>query len=220
MNGLDRHNQIIGPPVPTRPLEDVPHDLLTDQERRTQIYEGHIWLRTDYGPGTDERHRELLGGYDEDLQGPLGSLQNIFDDSSRYDFAESEDPQALYAFFPGLLTVKVGPYLEWDTHLYASEEVQEDLFPSFMPEKTRQRVSQDYFFVADREAMRTGYLNWFQPDQYGRPWQQNRIQPWSLYIVCVPYGEELRDECEDGYIPELGWKEDEKLVYPWESPQS
>jgi hypothetical protein len=38
-------------------------------------------------------------------------------------------------------------------------------------------LHQRSFFVADEEAMRTGYVLWVHIDQYGIPLQQNRVQP-------------------------------------------
>lgn len=220
MNGWERANTNEPPPAPTRSPEDVPQDLLTSQERRIQAVVGRIWLRTDYSLGTDQRHQELTEGFDDTIIIPLGSMEHIFNDRDRYQFDDSDPSEAIYAFFPGLLTCNINPYTDWDTYSYDSQEVQEFLFPSFMNDKMRQRNSQSPLFIADKEAMRTGYLLWLQPDQYGRPLQQNRIQPWSLGEAAISEGEKQRDEVEDGIMQAFGWQEGEKLVHPWEPPST
>lgn len=39
-----------------------------------------------------------------DLHGYLGSDHSVFDDSSRYSFDSLQNPQTIFAFFPGFLS--------------------------------------------------------------------------------------------------------------------
>lgn len=205
-----------GPPISSRPPEEVPQDLLTTQERSVQESFGRIWVRTDYSAGTDDRQREMMDAR-VDLHGYLGSKNHIFDDSSRYDFDSLQNPQTIFAFFPSFLSdgpMIGGPYTE-SIFDWESSEVQEQLWDPELPDIITQRVHQRPLFIADRQAMRTGFLLWLQPDEFGQVSQQNRIQPWSLSLACIGFGEEIRDEDgEDLYLDNFGMVEGESLVYP------
>lgn len=43
--------------------------------------------------------------------------------------------------------------------------------------KHKRMIHQRSFFVADEEAMRTGYVLWVHIDQFGNVLQSNRVQP-------------------------------------------
>lgn len=121
------------------------------------------------------------------------------------------------------LLVAEKPYYATLKEAYESEQVQRDLFPDLGDAKDSEASSHTPFYVADAEAMCTGYILWIQPDQYGNSLQRNCIQPWSLGVIdnMKTNGfklSELRFGHEDGFISELGNKPDENVVSPWQPP--
>lgn len=200
-------------PVP-QTLNKVPQDLLNTVERKLAFEP--IWIRTNYGPGTDARFAELVKAHDDADQ----IYFEIMNDSERYDLT---DLRELFAFFPALLESVDPEYLDAEVS-FDSDLVQSRLFgdPKFhkmgIAEEDLHGSVQMYFFVADSEAMRTGLVQWIIPDQYGVPLLSERVQPFSLRDLLhtrIEYTlEEFRQHVREGWYGN-GLGHSKYAVGPW-----
>lgn len=197
----------------------MPTDLLIPTERELGF--NPFWIRTNYGPGTDARFAELVRAH-EDFDCFYIEIMN----EERYELTDYDD-RALYAFFPGLLDSLhdeyIDDYCSWD-----SEELQKKLFGN--PERLKNGISEEdlhssshlHFFVADQEAMRTGFIRWVIPDHYGNALLSERVQPWSIrdLVNTLLYNTlaEFRRLISKGVYGSRGNEED--LVGPWTPPQT
>lgn len=182
-----------------------------------------IWIRTNYGPGTDSRFRELVKSH-EDYD---CICFKIMDNSERYDFTDY-DERAVFAYFPALLE-SGDPIYEDEDVSFDSDEVQGRLFGTKqardmgMAEEDLHSASQTYFFVADSEAMRTGYVRWVIPDQYGRPLFDERVQPWSLRDIRAVRFEYTLEEFRSAISKDFYGGQQKRLghfVETWTPPTS
>lgn len=177
-----------------------------------------IWIRTDYGPGTDERFKELLQGFSDSF-----SLMEIVQDAQRYNLQDG-DLRSLFAFFPTLMEAQHIHYVE-DVYPFDSDEVQNALFAAhltdILPEEECQAHSRPHIFIADTEAMRSGFVRWVVPDQYGTALFSERIQPWSLVQALGLRSkrtlQEFRDEIARGWYGDDP-KYSDHIVAQWVSP--
>ena len=178
-----------------------------------------LWIRTDYGLGTDDRSRELIEGFDDAIEYEA----HLFDDAERYNLVGEESLLSLYAFFPSLLESDHIEYVE-DYYSYDAQEVQEALFltqfTDSMAEEDRIVIPHVNIFLADKEAMRSGYILRVRPDQYGRPLLHERIQPWSLrLVVSTQLYRSLQQFREENARGRYGNVACEKVVGAWEPPE-
>lgn len=182
-----------------------------------------VWIRTNYGPGTDARFKELVKGH-EDYD---CIYFKIMDDSERYDFT-GYDERAVFAYFPALLESCNSTYEDEDVS-FDSKEVQGRLFGEQwqhemgIAEEDLHSAAQTYFFVADNEAMRTGYVRWVIPDQYGRPLFDERVQPWSLRDIQAVRFEYTLEEFRRDISKDFYGGQQKRLGYfvePWEPPET
>lgn len=195
----------------------MPQDLLNAIERKICAEtERSIWVRTDYSPGTNERHPVLA--QDFQAQAPNPDELPVIEDPHRYDVAELGK---IYAFFPALLEPDCSAYLDEDGP-FDSEEVQNELFAANEPDiddDDRKTLFLPHFFVADAQAMRFGLLRWLVPDQYGDFPFDERIQPGKLDTVLALKGGyqlwEWREGIEAGFY---GTKPEHCTISTWEPP--
>lgn len=198
-------------------MAEIPTDLLSPTERERNggdISASSVWVRTAYGPGTDARWQEFLDSYTD------GLLHNA-NDAERYNLT---DDKALFAFFPSLL--------EPDTYHYADPDVPDDspelLQALYMTdcegtssEEQRLTAKQEWLFVADDQAMRTGFIEWRMLDEYGDALFRERIQPWSLQDVTAlrvyQSPQEFREDVAKGYYGDNP-RYSADVVLPWEPP--
>ncbi|KAB2578938.1 hypothetical protein DBV05_g2490 [Lasiodiplodia theobromae] len=153
-------------PLP-RPASVVPHDLLSPQEREINRHIEPLWIRTDYRPGTDERHAQLLEATGDCKDAVLGHNAAVMDNAARYSFLSAGNELAgILAFAPVLV--------EFQDALYEDDEVEWD-----DPQLQGMFLDRD-FYVADARAMETGWLLWVHLDQYGNFVQTNRVLPGML----------------------------------------
>jgi hypothetical protein len=171
-------------PLP-RPREEVPQDLLTPQEREVNRYFCPAWIRTDYNPGTDEKHKKLLDDIDRSLEEIFDQDEPVLDDPSRYD---TSDVEALLAFVPVMLEF-AGAFYEQDEVAWDSEDLQQDFLD--VPEagdsdeilKEKRMIHQRYFYIADQQAMTFGLILWVHVDEFGEVLQRNRVRPGDLITI-------------------------------------
>jgi hypothetical protein len=147
----------------------------------------------------------------------------IVQDAQRNSLPDG-DLRSLIAFFPALMESQHIHFLE-DVWPFDSDEVQNVLFAAHskdsLPEEDRKAHSLPHFFVADAEAMRSGFICWVVPDQYGVPLFSERIQPWSLAQALSLRSQrtlqEFRDEIARGwYGDDLRYSD--RVVAPWSPP--
>ena len=88
------------------------------------------------------------------------------------------------AFVPLLVECTSDLYTQPDEIVpWESQELQtqfldrEEEGDSEQQKKHKRMIHQRSFFVADEEAMRTGYVLWVHIDQFGNVLQSNRVQP-------------------------------------------
>ncbi|MCJ1266260.1 hypothetical protein MMC22_006143 [Lobaria immixta] len=226
-----------GDPLP-RPLDQVPHGLLTTHERQLNSTYAPIWLRTAYGHGTDARHQELIDAVETPLSDVLDGDDRLLDNSIRYAFedaattAGNDDDAAwrrVLAVAPVLIErVASGFYADldvpWDDPSLSSQ------FPSSRsspPSPSTLASGQKHFFVADTHAMRTGYLLWVHVDEFGNAVQRNRIQPAHLLTIAgrraMGMGLEdmvgAREVGRNGVLQEFGEVEGYRTVGSWTPPE-
>jgi hypothetical protein len=162
----------------------IPSDLLTPYERRLNRRYIPIWIRTDYTPGTDIVHHSLLTTI------PPNSILNsqdddiILDNAERYSFLAFKPLESILAFVPQLVECHLNLYVQPDENAaWESQELQaqfldkEEKGDSEEQKRHKRMVHQRSLFVADKEAMRTGYVLWVHLDQFGNVVQRNRVQP-------------------------------------------
>jgi hypothetical protein len=204
-----------------RDLADIPTDLMTLSEREcnySSMMSDPVWVRTAYGVGTDARFQELMRGSG---MNPDMFCGYVADDGQRYNLA---DEKALFAFFPSLLEAQVPGYTDEDVPDDDSE-LQDILYMTdckdTSSEEHRLTCKQQYVFVADDRAFRSGLLEWRMVDEFGNALFRERIQPWSLQdIVALKLyrsPEEFRKDIADGCYggdPIDG----DNVVGPWEPP--
>ncbi|KAF4545191.1 uncharacterized protein LTHEOB_5602 [Lasiodiplodia theobromae] len=105
-------------PLP-RPASVVPHDLLSPQKREINRHIEPLWIRTDYRPGTDERHAQLLEATGDCKDAVLGHNAAVMDNAARYSFLSAVNELAgILAFAPVLV--------EFQDALYEDDEVEWD----------------------------------------------------------------------------------------------
>lgn len=205
-----------------RDVTEIPTDLLTSAERRWNQNEESsrpVWIRTAYGPGTDARFEELLAGYG-DSPDAFGYIAN---DAARYDLADN-DEKALFAFFPFLLEAQAEPYDD-DYYPDDSPEVQNALYMTdrqeSLSEEERLTMKQEHYFIADDQAMRTGFIEWRMIDEFGHVRFRERIQPWSLQKATAlkkqRSPQEFRDDIAAGHFGNDP-KYSDTIVGPWDPP--
>jgi hypothetical protein len=204
-----------------RDLAEIPTDLLAPTEREwnsDSLTPLPVWVRTTYGAGTDARFQELLYGLGmrpDDFGG------HVANDAERYDLA---DEQALYAFFPSLLEVRGGSYEDEDLS-DDDPELQNVLYmtdhKNTIPEDDRLTSNQQYVFVADFRAFRSGFVEWRMVDEFGNALFRERIQPWSLRDVIATRiyrsPQEFREAVARGYYGGDSRYSD-SVVGTWEPP--
>lgn len=147
----------------------------------------------------------------------------IVHDAKRYNLPD-DDLKSISASFPALIEAQDIHYLE-DVYPFDSDEVQNALFATHLvdslPEEDRQTHSSPHVFVADAEAMRSGFIRWVISDQYGTPLFSERIQPQSLVQALSLRSkrtlQEFRDEIARGWYGD-GPKYSDHIVASWVSP--
>ena len=147
----------------------------------------------------------------------------IVQDAQRYNLPDG-DLRYMFAFLPALMEAQHIQYLE-DVYPFDSDEVQNALFATHLvdslPEEDRQTHSSPHVFVVDAEAMRSGFIRWVIPDQYGTPLFSERIQPRSLVQALSLRSkrtlQEFRDEIARGWYGD-GPKYSDHIVASWVSP--
>jgi hypothetical protein len=153
-------------------------------ERRINTHYTPIWIRTDYNPGTDIIHHSLLTSIRSN--NILKHLEDgtILNNAERYSFLASQPHESIIAFVPLLVEFNSDLYVQPDEQVpWETEELQvqfmdrEEEGDSEEQKKHKLMVHQRSFFVADEEAMRTGYVLWVHLDQFGNVVQKNRVQP-------------------------------------------
>jgi hypothetical protein len=177
-----------------------------------------VWVRTAYGAGTDARWQELLDGLG---MRPIDCGGHVANDAQRYDLP---DEKALFAFFPFLLSASGGAYEDEDVP-DDDPELQDTLyltrFKETSSEEDRLTCNQQYVFVANDRAFRSGFVEWWMVDEFGNALFRERIQPWSLHDVIVTKIYRYPDECRRAVAN--GWygddpKYSDTVVGPWEPP--
>jgi len=147
----------------------------------------------------------------------------IVQDALRYNVLDG-DLRSMFAFFPTLIEAHHIHYVE-DVYHFESHEVQSALFAAHLtdslPEEDCQAHSLPYIFIADTEAMRSGFIHWVVPDQYGTPLLSERIQPWSMVQALSLRSkrtlQEFRDEIARGWYGD-DLKYSDHVVAPWIPP--
>lgn len=208
-----------------RPVAEVPQDLLTETERRLcnpQFPQNRLWIRTDYGEGTSERFQVLVQAFPD----AIDFYMDVMQDHDRYAVLE-QDLRTMFAFFPTLLDVDRPEYLDGILP-FDSEKVQNELFltnrADSIAEEDRESSQLSHFFITDVEAMRTGFIRWVVPDQYGSPLFSERVQPRSLMdlqgLITGGYRSlgEFRREVASGYYGDGPRYRSNGVVEPWEPP--
>ncbi|GAB7332327.1 hypothetical protein MBLNU13_g04156t1 [Cladosporium sp. NU13] len=188
-------------------VSGVPKDLLSPIERRLcdpDHSPSPIWIRTYYGPGTDGRFQELL------QECPDSSIRmEIVQDAQRYNIPHG-DLRSIFAFLPALMEAQHIHYLE-DAYAFESDEIQNALLAAHLvdslPEEDRRAHSLPHFFIADAEAMRSGFIRWVVADQYGTLLFSERIKPWSLVQALSLRSKRTLQEFRDEIA--RGWYEDD-----------
>lgn len=151
----------------------------------------------------------------------------VVQDSQRYGIIE-EEFRSIFAFFPVVLEpTSCGDYLD-DYWTFDSEEVQNEIFAAdrvdCMSEEDRQSLQLSHLFVADIEAMRTGFVRWVVTDQYGSLLFGERIQPWSLMDLqgLISEGncslQQFRDRVARGCYGNGPRYRSNGVVGPWNPP--
>jgi hypothetical protein len=147
----------------------------------------------------------------------------IVQDAQRYNLPDG-DFRSIIALLPALIESQHIHYLE-DVWPFDSGEVQNVLFAAHLkdslPEEDRHAFSLPHFFVADAEAMTSGFIRWVIPDQYGIPLFSERIQPWSLVRALSLRSKRTLQEF-GGEIAR-GWYGDDprysdRSIAPWSPP--
>lgn len=195
----------------------MPQDLLNAVERKLcASTERSLWIRTDYGPGTDERFPVLVQNFQATAPNP--DELPVYENSNRYNIPELG---SIYAFFPALLEPDCSAYLDEDEP-FDSEEVQNQLFAadeSNIDEEDRKTLFMPHFFVADAQAMSSGLLRWLVPDQYGEFPFDERLQPRKLdHVLALAESYQLwewREGIEAGFY---GTKPEHRTISTWEPP--
>lgn len=147
----------------------------------------------------------------------------IVQDAQRYNLPDG-DSRSIIALLPAMMESQHIHYLE-GVLSFGSDEVQNVLFAAHLtdslPEEDRQTYSLPHFFVADAETMRSGFIRWVVPDQYGVPLFSERIQPCSLVQALSLRSkrtlQELRDEIARGWYGDDP-KYSDLVVAPWIPP--
>lgn len=174
-----------------------------------------VWVRTAYGPGTDARWQELLGSC-------IDGFEQNANDAQRCDLG---DDKALFAFFPFLLEAQ-RTFEYHDPGLPDNApEIRQSLYmtdcENTTTEEERLTDKQEWLFVADDQAMRTGFVEWRMFDEYGNSLFKERLQPWSLRHVIGLRGylsvREFRERIAKGYYGSDPQYSDD-VVLPWEPP--
>jgi hypothetical protein len=201
-----------------RDVAEIPTDLLTPSEREWNRYDmsgNPVWVRTSYGPGTDARWLELLESCTD------GFWQNA-NNARRYDVA---DDKALFAFFPFLLEAQ-RTFEYYDPELPDdAPDIRQTLYMTdcvnTTTEEERLTEKQDWLFVADDQAMRTGFVEWRMFDEYGNALFKERLQPWGLRHVIglrvYQSPQDFRERIAKGYYGNDPRYSDD-VVQPWEPP--
>lgn len=223
-------------------MDQVPHDLLNAHERKLNGTYAPVWLRTAYGRGTDARHQELLAAVETDPADVLDGEDRLLDESTRYAFEDapataegSNDVDASWrrvlAFAPVLIESIAALYTDLDVPWTdPTLSAQFPPFPSspFPPSPSTLARLQQHFFVADAQAMLTGYLLWVHVDEFGGAVQRNRIQPAHMLAIAGRRAngmslEEIigwREVGRDGILEEFGVVEGYTVVGSWTPPES
>ncbi|PMD15156.1 hypothetical protein NA56DRAFT_664047 [Hyaloscypha hepaticicola] len=180
------HTHHSSPPTSLPPhIFNIPSDLLTPHERRLNKTYTPIWIRTDYSSGTDLLHHNLVSSVPPNpLLNPHSLPSPILDNPTRYAFLATQPLQAILSFFPLLIEVTSDLYVQPDALIpWSSPDLQSQFLDKEQEadteetKKHKRMIHQRSFFVADEEAMRTGYVLWVHMDQYGNVVQKNRVQP-------------------------------------------
>ncbi|MCJ1468155.1 hypothetical protein MMC07_006783 [Pseudocyphellaria aurata] len=222
-----------------RPIDQVPHDLLTAHERKLNSTYAPVWLRTAYGRGTDARHQELLAAVENDLSDVLDGEDRLLDESTRYAFEDapataegSNDVDASWrrvlAFAPVLIE-RIAGGLYADLNVPWTDPSLSPPSPSSPspPSPSTLALGQKHFFVADAQAMLTGYLLWVHVDEFGGAVQRNRIQPAHLLTIAGRRAtgmslEEIigwREVGRDGILEDFGVVEGYTNAGSWTPPE-
>jgi hypothetical protein len=198
-----------------RDVAEVPTDLLTPTEREWNGGDspaGPVWVRNAYSPGTDARWQELLESYTD------GLLRSA-NDAQRYNIT---DDMASFAFFPFLLQAGTWNYADPDVPDDAPELLQHLYLTDFedtLAKEKRLTAQQEWLFVADDQAMRTGFIEWRMFDEYGNALFKERIQPWSLQQATASRiyksPEDFRKDIARGYYGNDP-KYSSDVLQPWE----
>ncbi|KAF4624223.1 hypothetical protein G7Y89_g13948 [Cudoniella acicularis] len=157
-----------------RPLDAIPHNLLTAQERELNQYYSQIWVRTDYSPGSDNVHANMIAEVPDDVH-HFDPLEPIVDNSERYAFSSEGDGKYLekvLAFVPILTELETSRYSYPDENT-PWEDKQLQFYLNLPTEgdsedvtKEKRMKGQRNFFVAGSEALATGYILWIHLDEF------------------------------------------------------